>query len=568
MVCENCGASLNPEDKFCLNCGMPVNRVNKKESIADTQIIKKIENGSDSLVNDNTYRLNTEKAQNDVYSNIGKNVYSNSLANNPTKDSLNNLYYHSKNGNEIRKTPSQISPYKNNVERRSHNNSAYNPKSSVAKKSLSLSKPKIAAIVISVVVVIAGIIVAAIAGYNYSVTKEMNAALNSNNGARVNAVYQEALSSNSKIKKYDALIADKLTEIKDDFNSHNFDEDGEAQGGQAVYNYLENQWGTLIYSDDNETMSPSVSASNRVLWDKITDLYNSKVFYCQAVYEYLSQQNYSAAIEQFSNVSEEDSQFEDAKTMLADCVDSYISSTLSSVDESILSGDISSGLETLNSAKSYLDECGVNSDEIQQKIDETLVTYAQSYVKKADASFKEHDINGAVGNIEVAMELQPNNGDYRNTYDTYIQYLPYALYLDENVLYEDESGDVYGSAEFDITMESNDNKTMPHCIRWYDNKDTNENSWNVYYNLEGKYDTVTGTLFLEDYYKDYKSPGYFEVYGDGKLLYTSPEVQAGVLPQKIDFDVSGIQKFKISFHGCEGTNYGLSNLVAQKDFPE
>lgn len=568
MICEKCGANLNPEDKFCLNCGSPVSRISNKASIADTQIINKIEQDSEVLLNDNTYRLNTVNTQNDVNSNVGKNVYSNSLRNS-LKEDLSNTYYHDKSsGNITHNTTSQSSNYKSRSASRSTINGINNTKTSVSEKSLSLSKPKIAAIVISVVIVIVGIILASIAGYNYSVTKEMNAALNSNNGARVNAVYQEALSSNSKIKKYDALIADKLTEIKDDFNSHNFDKEGETQGGQAVYNYLENQWGTLIYSDDSQTMSPSISASNRVVWDEITDLYSSKVFYCQAVYEYISQQNYSAAIEQFSNVSEDDSQFEDAKTMLAECVDSYISSTLSSVDESMLSGDISTGLETLNSAKAYLDECGVNSDEIQQKIDETLVTYAQSYVKKAEASFNDHDIDGAIGNIEVAMQLQPNNGDYRNTYDTYVQYLPFALYLEENVFYEDESGDVYGSAEFDITMDSNDNNTMPHCIRWYDNKDTNENSWNVYYNLEGKYDSVTGTLFLEDYYKDYKSPGYFEVYGDGKLLYTSPEVQAGVLPQEIDFDVSGIQKLKISFHGCEGTNYGLSNLVAQKDFPD
>lgn len=563
MICENCGANLNPDDKFCLYCGMSVKSMNNKKSIADTQIINKIKQDSNTSVNDDTFRLNNEYTKNDVYSESGQKVYSNSLVN-KTKD---NIYHSGSNEKEIYQKPSPSSNYKKRETNQYHNNSAYNTKTSVVKKSSQLSKPKIAAIVISVVIVIAGIIAASIAGYNYSVTKEMSAALNSNNASRVNAVYQEALSSNSKIKKYDSLISDKLIEIKDDFNSHNFDEEGEAEGGQAVYNYLENQWGTLIYSEDGETMSPSVSASNRVIWDEITDLYSSKVFYCQAVYEYVSQKNYSAAIEQFSNVSEDDSLFENAKTMLSECVDSYISSTLSSVDESMSSGDISSGLETLNSAKAYLDECGVNSDEIQKKIDETLVSYAQSYVQKADSSFKEHDINGAIGNIEVAMELQPNNGDYRNTYDTYVQYLPYELYLEENVLYEDESGDVYGSAEYDITMDSNNNKTLTHCIRWYDNKDTNESSWNVYYNLEGKYDTVSGTIFLEDFYKDYKSPGYFEVYGDGKLLYTSPEVQAGVLPQEFDFSVSEIQKLKISFHGCEGANYGVSNLVAQKDFP-
>lgn len=100
----------------------------------------------------------------------------------------------------------------------------------------------------------------------------------------------------------------------------------------------------------------------------------------------------------------------------------------------------------------------MDSTEIQQKIDETLVTYADSYAQKAEASFKERDVNGAIGNIEVAMQLQPDNADYKTKYDTYQQYLPFYLYDEDNVLYEDETGDVYGGVVFNETLETNNNK--------------------------------------------------------------------------------------------------------------
>lgn len=85
-------------------------------------------------------------------------------------------------------------------------------------------------------------------------------------------------------------------------------------------------------------------------------------------------------------------------------------------------------------------------------------------------------------------------------------------------------------------------------MRWHDGKQEDDgNHWNVYYNLEGKYDTVTGTIFLENRTKNSDKISYFEAYGDGKLIYTSPKMTAGVLPQEISFDISGIQKLTLSF---------------------
>lgn len=429
-----------------------------------------------------------------------------------------------------------------------------------------LSKNKTYMIVAAAGAGVVALIILIVVISNLTATNALKSALDSKDADRVNTVYAQAYGKESKLKKYDKVIKDTIDTISKDLNAHDFDSQAVQDSADAVYDYVETQWGTLLYDDNN--ISPSISASNAAAWSDLEALMRSKADYCQGIYAMETSKNYQDAISNFSQVLESDSAFENAKTKLGESVDAYIGDTLIQVEAYVADGDINGGLEVLNTAKSYLDECGVNSDEISQKINETLVTYADSYAQKAEACFNEKDVDGAIGNMEVAMELQPDNADYKTKYDTYQQYLPFALYLEENVLYEDETGDIYGGVEFDTTQKTNNNKTMTHSMRWYNNKDEDDgSSWNVHYNLEGKYNTASCIIFLEDYAKNSEGVGYFKAYGDGKLLYTSPKMTAGVLPEEISFDISGVQKLTLSFFGSESTGCGISDLTAQKAFP-
>lgn len=429
-----------------------------------------------------------------------------------------------------------------------------------------LSKNKTYMIVAAAGAGVVALIILIVVISNLTATNALKSALDSKDADRVNTVYAQAYGKESKLKKYDKVIKDTIDTISKDLNAHDFDSQAVQDSADAVYDYVETQWGTLLYDDNN--ISPSISASNAAAWSDLEALMRSKADYCQGIYAMETSKNYQDAISNFSQVLESDSAFENAKTKLGESVDAYIGDTLTQVEAYVADGDINGGLEVLNTAKSYLDECGVNSDEISQKINETLVTYADSYAQKAEACFNEKDVNGAIGNMEVAMELQPDNADYKTKYDTYQQYIPFELYLEENVLYEDETGDIYGGVEFDTTQKTNNNKTMTHSMRWYNNKDEDDgSSWNVHYNLEGKYNTASCIIFLEDYAKNSEGVGYFKAYGDGKLLYTSPKMTAGVLPEEISFDISGVQKLTLSFFGSESTGCGISDLTAQKAFP-
>lgn len=440
-------------------------------------------------------------------------------------------------------------------------------------KSIAISKKAIIAIVASVAalaLIIGGVLI----GSSMS-TKEMQKAIENKSAAEINAAYGEARGT-SKQAKYDKLIGELLGEIKNDINAHDYSNEASANGGQAVYDYLESRWKELVVSD-YDTIEGSVSSTNQPQWDEIMSLVESKEAYCQGIYSYKTEKDYKKAIEYFSGTSEDDSSFEESKNMTGECVDAYINETLKKVDEFVANGDVSGGISLLEAAKKYLDECGINSEQISAKIDEVLKNYADSYAKKAEEALKNKDANAAIGNIEVAMKLQPDNAEYRSRYDEYQQYLPFELYKESNILNTENSKDFHGLVELNKKMTSNDNREMPHCIRWYNNGLDFSASYDVIYNLQGKYDVVKGTEFMSDENKSTPFKGSFKAYGDGKLLYTSPVFTAGVLPQDISFNVAGVQKLKISFIGqgedglysLSGTpHFGVSNLVAQKNFPE
>ena len=507
MTCKNCGSEIKSGARFCTNCGAPAEQQPVAQSVSD---------------------IATESAQHsfDVTGEI----------------------------------PSEQMGV--------HETAAANAQTAADTS----KKKKLVMIASAAAIAVIAVVALVLAITSMTAANDLKQAIDAKDAYQVNSVYNAARGDSSKMEKYDQVIADTIESMQSDLNAHDFDTAALSDAGSAVTDYASSQWGTLMYNPDGETLSGSVSSANEPAWEGLTTLYDSKTNYCDGLYAYKTSGDYESAISSFTGVTEADSKFDDTATMIGECADAYIGATLTVVEEKIAEGDINGGLQLLNAAEAYLDECGLNSGETAQqltaKVEETLASYADTYAQKAETCFKDKDVDGAIGNMEVAMELQPDNADYKTKYDTYQQYLPFALYLEENVLYEDETGDIYGGVEFDTTQKTNNNKTMTHSMRWYNNKDEDDgSSWNVHYNLEGKYNTASCIIFLEDYAKNSEGVGYFKAYGDGKLLYTSPKMTAGVLPEEISFDISGVQKLTLSFFGSESTGCGISDLTAQKAFP-
>lgn len=69
-------------------------------------------------------------------------------------------------------------------------------------------------------------------------------------------------------------------------------------------------------------------------------------------------------------------------------------------------------------------------------------------------------------------------------------------------------------------------------------------SWQTYY-INGMYSKIKGTYILAYDQRDNKDENRFKVYGDDKLIYSSPVMTGGVHPVDFDIDLSGVLELKI-----------------------
>ena len=66
------------------------------------------------------------------------------------------------------------------------------------------------------------------------------------------------------------------------------------------------------------------------------------------------------------------------------------------------------------------------------------------------------------------------------------------------------------------------------------------------YKINGNYSKMKGRLTLES--KSARRGAWIKIYGDGKLLYTSPDVQGGSEPVDFEVDLTGVLTLRIEAH--------------------
>lgn len=460
-----------------------------------------------------------------------------------------------------------------------------------------VSKKKIIIISVLSVLLVVALAVSGFFIYNSAATSKFKKAVANKDISEMYSLYEDA--DDSKREKYNTIVSNTINEISQDLNNHSFDGEYD-ENGDAVMVYLTSKWGSLVPETLSEeaweeeglakfTTAPKTDNSNSKveisgslagtrefsysMWTDLYDLAKSKANYCKAMYAYNVAKDYDAAIEYFSLVIIEDTTYNTSVDMSTTCVSVIFDEALQKANADFNSGNTENALNTLKEVQESLSQYG-DSQERSDAIDAAIASYAESYMKKAEEYLKAGDVEAAIGHVEAAIAINPNGG-YEDKLEEYKKYLPYPLYIKDNTLNCEKDEEFCGVLYFDSNMKSNDNREMEHSIRWYNKNNVKSASERAIYNLEGKYDTVSGTIFLSQADKDSTMSGYIEVYGDGKLLYTSPEISAGVLPQDFEVNVTGIQKLQISFHGqgtgglvSSGPSFGVSNLIAQKNFPK
>lgn len=532
MFCKKCGANVDESSKFCLKCGFPINNgiLDSTEESSDNNL-ESIED--EYNINQNSETVNSENSDESFVNNVDDEF---------TEDESNY---------DLNSAISSISL--------SQTNSGNKTKLTIVLTSVSF-------IILLLILILTNL---------NSAERRMDKALSTKSAYEVNTLYKEAYGNSRKLQKYDEVISKFLDEVINDLNSKVYSNEDLVQNGYTVVNRdLESDWGDLIYSADGfDTIETSLSSKNQVKWEELQNIIVSRQYYCTGVAYRDANKSPQDAIDCFKRVVPSDKCYSTIDDEIALCVDMYIEQTLVEAQDMMERGDVNGALSKVEIINEYLESNGLSSPETEAKLTEIKSKYAEQYATKAEECFKNKDAKGAIGNIEVSMELQPDNADYKAKYDTYQQYLPYYFYDNNNVLMKEQDKGFYGRIDFDEAMISNDNQEMSHCLEWYNNNyRDNSYSYDYTYYLAGKYDTVTGTMFVSEFNKSAKGYGKIEVYGDGKLIYTSKTFTAGVLPENISFKVTGVQKLCISFYAVadeRNSNYfGISNLTAQKDFPE
>lgn len=432
------------------------------------------------------------------------------------------------------------------------------------------TKPAIIAIGAALAVLI--IVICAVSGSG-SVTSKMKKALKENDYQSVQIEYSNAVTDSSKLKKVDKLIADKLNDMIKDIDK--FDFKSEAQiNDQAIDVWLA-QYGTLMsagktnpyYNSNDFPFCNCISINNQPLWTELCDRIRSVEDYCKGV-AYYNQTDYYSAIESLCRVSQDSGCYSDSQNLIDDSLNLYIDAIIKEADSYMNSGDYETAIKTLDEASSRFknnEGLMVYIDTINKKMSEVKTKHADSYATKAEESFKKKDAYSAVSNIKFALELSPNNATYQASKAKYEQYLPFALYEEDNVLKR------RGSFDFYTSLTANDNSEYQDVIR-YDPESTSDNYIHSYtYKLGGKYDIVSGKAFVNKPDKNDKVETFIIVYADGKKIYTSPTMTAGTLPADISFNVSGVDTLEIqAFYQNVGVwsypSVYISNFVAQKEF--
>lgn len=106
------------------------------------------------------------------------------------------------------------------------------------------------------------------------------------------------------------------------------------------------------------------------------------------------------------------------------------------------------------------------------------------------------------------------------------------------------------------TAYANTGEVFAHCIT-VSSIPFGEKVGSMEYYLAGKYAALSGVLCVSEDCKNIDTTSYFEIYADGELVYTSPEMTQGSLPESFQVDIQHCQKLKIVLYGY---NSFLGNL--------
>lgn len=271
---------------------------------------------------------------------------------------------------------------------------------------------------------------------------------------------------------------------------------------------------------------------------------------------YITQEKYKEANEAFNSFKSQ-------------CSDSSVIESLSNEIEKNVESAMNKAVTSyfadydFSSAYSYVQDLAYTfefesiSDKLNS-LEDDFVSYALAEAEK-DADSENYESASAV--IETAMqEIGEDNEALNAAYNEYQSYLPVFL-ADLSTLSYD------GKLHIDTADDIRDNTGVLHrhslFLRNYQYVDgwTALESYAEYF-TNGKYSIFSGVCGVSNNKKSATGrSSYFQVFGDGELIYTSPTMTPGSLPVEFNIDISNVRVLKIWYPRTE-SGEGWDNAIS------
>lgn len=254
--------------------------------------------------------------------------------------------------------------------------------------------------------------------------------------------------------------------------------------------------------------------------------------------------------------SNEENNYEQTETTLLKAENTEIEET---IDINAVINDAQSVVNEYFSVYDYQGACDYLTEmcntyyevvELQNMLNNLGTSFENYIMENAKGEFENKNYDSAVSILSAGINiLGEENQELNNMYNEYRLYIP--LYINE-LEYFNKNKECEISTDNDDDIKDNTGHEYRHCYFLRDNWDEEED-WAEYL-INGNYNTFSGTVGVSYCQRDTDLTKYFEVYGDGKLLYTSPTMSSGSMPEEFSIDVTGVKVLKIWYPPSDGTN--------------
>ncbi|MPM67299.1 hypothetical protein SDC9_114221 [bioreactor metagenome] len=197
---------------------------------------------------------------------------------------------------------------------------------------------------------------------------------------------------------------------------------------------------------------------------------------------------------------------------------------------------------------------GASFDTLEQRKATYLDDYREQVLLEAKDVFEIDGYEAALSVLEDAKILLQEEDESFISAVEYYKSLGPQLLIDMEYFNRSDSDNAY--TRVDSAMD-NESKEYTNPLRLMYTCD--EDYWETY-RINGDYSRFTGTIFIDYEYRASKTSCYVKIYGDDNLLYTSPKMTGGVLPEDFSIDISNVVELKIEINGTWASDYNWLTL--------